>query len=159
MIGKFLLIFAYSLSGGAKTLFVCEGNTGRSYMAEAIALVHFQHDAFSRGLIIKGREPEKHAVTVMAELGIRHQHQASALGEIDLMHADLVLTMTAAQQSQLKQLYPAYSNKMKTLSACALGVNEDVLDAYGQSLSFYRQRRDQIFNYEAILAQRLWHCV
>jgi len=159
VVGKIFLLLSYGVAGYAKTLFVCGGNTGRSYMAEAIARVHFQHESFSRGLDVQARWPEEHALVALAEIGIQHKHQAHELQESDVAHADLVLTMTKAQRLQLGQLFPGYSNKVKTMSECALGFNVDVWDAYGQSLAYYRQRRDQIFHYEAMMAKHSWLCV
>lgn len=149
-----------------KVLFVCGGNTGRSPMAEGLANHFFnfpaQHyDAFSRGVNVNPKEitPETNSIKVMEELGISIQsHRATPVTVSDIQSAKLVLTMTQAQKDKLLSLDPSASEKIYTLSQCADGTQQDISDAYGKNLAFYRQTRIQIAEYIEMIEKNGFHC-
>ena len=142
----------------AETLFVCTGNTGRSYMAEVLANKKLYHDSFSRVINVKTKTPEKIVTKVLSEWNIKQTHTPQQIQKSDLEKANLILTMTAEQKKWLIQQYPVFQRKILTLSECATGKNEDILDAYQKKISFYRKSRNQIFKYEEKLSSRRWLC-
>jgi protein-tyrosine phosphatase len=149
-----------------KILFVCGGNTGRSPMAEGLANNFFnfpeQHyHAFSRGVNVNPKEisPETNSIKVMEELGISiKSHRATPVTLSDINSAKLVLTMTEAQKDKLLSLDPSASEKIYTLSQCANGTQQDISDAYGKNLAFYRQTRIQIAQYLEMIEKNGFHC-
>lgn len=144
----------------AYTLFVCDGNTGRSFMAETIAQKFLYHDSISRGLSVKENSSiEEFALKVLAEWNLYQYHTANQLLPEDIQNADLILTMTSLQKDELIQTYPEYSNKIYSLSECAEARDEDVPDAYGKPIGFYRTVRDQIFYHLDIISTRGWQCL
>lgn len=149
-------------------LFVCTGNTGRSPMAEALAneVLHFDTQGYptiSRGLNVKPDKTsrEANAITVMHELGANKlgTTQAQALSSADIQAATWVLTMTQAQKDQLLLRAPQARAKIKTLSECATGREQDVEDAYGHDVAFYRQTREQIATYLLAIEQHGFRCL
>lgn len=149
-----------------KLLFVCEGNTCRSVMAERLArkLAKEQGLAFeahSAGLEAKpGNEAASLAVEALRRLGVDASgHAARRLEELDLTEFDLVVTMTRAQKESVKKKFP--ESKVVTLTEAAglrereedilkaLGMERDepigdVLDPYGASVEAYETCARQI---------------
>jgi protein-tyrosine-phosphatase len=126
-----------------KVLFVCSGNTCRSPMAKALAQalatergVSFSAD--SAGLYAQGGSlASDNAVRAMREdhgLDIG-AHRAKAVDKALVDWADVVVCMTAAQQSALLGRYP--DAKVTTLGAWGEGAG-DVADPFGGSLATYR---------------------
>lgn len=144
----------------ASTLFVCDGNTGRSFMAETIAQKFLYHDSMSRGLSVNDNtRVEDDALKVLAEWNLYQYHTARQLLPEDVQNADLVLTMTAPQKDQLIQQYPEYSDKIYSLSECSEARDDDIPDAIGKPIGFYRTIRDQIFYHLDIISTRGWLCL
>jgi protein-tyrosine-phosphatase len=142
----------------ANTLFVCTGNTGRSYMAEALSTKMLYHKSFSRGLQVQSSLPDAKAMRALAEWNIFYFHQAQEIKGVDLINADLVLTMTEEQKKSLMQLFPQHQNKIHTLSQCATGQLDDIQDPYNKDFTFYQKTRDKIFMYEDVISSRGWKC-
>ena len=145
-----------------KILFVCGGNTGRSVIAAGLlnqnyALGKTKYNAFSRGVNVNPRElrPEPNAVGVMNEKGIDiRAHRASPLEKKDLDSAAFILAMTQVHKEKILASSPESAQKIKLLSEYADGTFQDIEDAYGRDLDFYRHTRDQIETYiQAIISR------
>ncbi|TSC63254.1 MAG: arsenate reductase [Parcubacteria group bacterium Athens0416_74] len=113
-----------------KVLFVCEGNVGRSQMAEGIfrELSHGKHEAFSAGtLVIKG---DDHA---LKEIGVDASEYVREPVTQELVEsADTVVVMAR------DETVPEY------LKTSPKAIFWDVADPFEQSLEFTRRIRDQI---------------
>ena len=165
-----LLSLFISLSALATTkpafLFVCTGNTGRSPMAEALANDVLDFDAsgypdFSRGINVNSEKTarETNAIIVMKELGADiSATEAKTVTGADINASTWVLAMTRAHKEQLIARAPSAAAKIKMLSECATGREQDIEDAYGQDLSFYRQTRDQMATYIADIQEHGFTC-
>lgn len=131
-------------------LFVCTGNTCRSYMAEVIAkdfLDRLGQDAAGIKVISAGTgamadEPASPAaVQAMQELGLKlPQHKARALTPELLAQADLVFVMTARHKQQVLALSPESAGKVYLLTeyGADTATPMDILDPFGRSLEYYR---------------------
>ncbi|MCC2625777.1 MAG: hypothetical protein K0R14_1650 [Burkholderiales bacterium] len=103
-------------------LFVCGGNTGRSFAAEKIAFFKYYKymNTFSRGsginpddsvtpeepmmnLLLKDKTLRKHASKQELETAI-DLHRATPANVMDINKADTVLTMTADHEQRLKDM-------------------------------------------------------
>jgi len=77
-----MMLIASSCFG--ETLFVCTGNTGRSYMAEVMANKKLYHASFSRGINVKTNTPENNATKVLSEWNIEQTHAPQQVQKSDL---------------------------------------------------------------------------
>ncbi|HHU62010.1 MAG TPA: low molecular weight protein arginine phosphatase [Natronincola sp.] len=144
-------------------LFVCTGNTCRSVMAEYL----LKHHAEKKGISLRvssagvgafsGDSANKHAVDVLAELGIdAGEHRSSLVNPYLLEEFDLVLAMTESHKYQLLQAAPHLKERVHLLKAMAKTIENvqeldeeieksyNVSDPFGQSIEIYRQSRDEI---------------
>ncbi len=64
-----------------------------------------------------------------------------------MRHSDLILTMTAAHKEKLIALFPDARDKTFTLADYATGKPEDVADAFGKPMDFYRGMMKQVEDY------------
>lgn len=125
-----------------KLLFVCTGNTCRSPMAQGLAKHCFQDkiDVISAGISAQaGDEASRHTVKVLQEKGIDISgHRAVRLTREMVAAADLVLTMTKAQQSYLSALYPEFSGKIRCLGDWH-SPEKEIPDPWGGPVEQYRR--------------------
>jgi len=144
-------------------LFVCTGNTCRSAMAEAIARDVFcdKADALrfvSRGInvMMPSRATPDAIRAVQSEYSIdMNNHLARALSEADLRHADLVLAMTGEHKHYLLYVYPAFADKIFTLSEYTGTPGGNVNDPYGMDASTYKNCAKELRGYIEKLATAL----
>jgi protein-tyrosine-phosphatase len=138
-----------------KLAFVDTGNTGRSVTAEALANVRIARDHLPIAVISRALDqdpydvkPEANAMTLLAERGIDvGAHRAAQLTANDVRHSDVILTMTAAHKTRLLALFPEAQGKTFTLADYAGGGTEDVEDAFGKPVDFYRSMMKQVEGY------------
>ncbi|NBX84056.1 MAG: hypothetical protein EBQ95_00430 [Gammaproteobacteria bacterium] len=155
---KTIPFLLYSFISYAQILFVCDGNTGRSYMANQIAHYFLYYPSSSRGLDVKSTMVEPNAKEALKEWNIDAPYTPQQISEDDIIAADKVLTMTAKQLKTLKNQYPKYQKKIEMISVCAGFSSIDVVDPYGHDLSFYKNVRDQIYKYEQLISANNWKC-
>jgi protein-tyrosine phosphatase len=92
--------------------------------------------------------PEANAATLLSERGIDvSAHRATQLTANDVRHSDVILTMTAAHKEKLIALYPDARGKTFTLADYATGKPDDVADAFGKPVDFYRAMVKQVEGY------------
>lgn len=123
-----------------KLLFVCTGNTCRSPMAEGLCRLLLQQRGItdvqvsSAGLMaVPGEPASRHAIAAMQELGVDISHHAARQLTADLMDADRIVTMTAAQ-----------SELLRSVTDRAVPMPQEIPDPYGGDLDAYRACRDAI---------------
>lgn len=118
-----------------RILFVCEGNTCRSVLAEYIAKKKFDRtiDPFSAGLRPGTVENAENAIYILMDLfGVdASSHQPRDVQTMDVKSFDLVVTMTNQIAAEVRQLFP-------NLPAERL-VKWRINDPFGDDLAEYRR--------------------
>lgn len=138
-------------------LYVCTGNTCRSFMAEVISrnYLHRLGPAASEievasagtGAVLNG-PPTPEAKAVMLEQGmLSGEHSARMLTPALIKKADLILVMTDWHRKQILRLVPEASTKVYLLTEYACGLDADILDPFGQPLEYYRECAAQMQEY------------
>ena len=138
-----------------KLAFVDTGNTGRSVTAEALANVRIAKDLLPIAVISRALDqdpyaakPEANAAALLKERGIDvSAHRATQITANDVRHSDLILTMTAAHKDKLIALFPEAKDKTFTIADYAAGKPDDVADAFGKPMDFYRGMVKQVEAY------------
>ena len=138
-----------------KLAFVDTGNTGRSVTAEALANVRIVHDHLPIAVISRALDqdpyavtPEANAAAILSQRGIDvSAHRATQITANDVRHSDVILTMTAAHKEKLIAQFPEAKDKTFTLAQYATGKPEDVADAFGKPMDFYRAMARQVEAY------------
>ncbi len=144
-------------------LFVCTGNTCRSFMAEYL----MRHYANKRGLALDiasaglaafpGDTATENALQALEEVGIDGtMHRSRKVQPHLLEQYDLILAMTPGHKSQLVKLVPELAGRIFLLKEFAeradlekdpddsVEKNYGISDPFGQSLDVYRQSRAEI---------------
>nr|MDD6335493.1 low molecular weight protein arginine phosphatase [bacterium] len=122
------------------TLYICSGNTCRSFMAEQLHTYHYgTGTADSAGLAAyPGSPANPKAVWALGELFVEPgPHRAKPVTAQLLEAADLVLTMERAQAALLSSIAPEYAGKIHALLPYALDEQDDVADPYGGDYDTY----------------------
>jgi protein-tyrosine phosphatase len=138
-----------------KLAFVDTGNTGRSVTAEALANVTIARDHLPIAVISRALDqdpyaakPEANAAALLKEWGIDvSAHRATQITSNDVRHSDVILTMTAAHKEKLIALFPEAKAKTFTIADYAAGKPDDVADAFGKPMDFYRGMVRQVETY------------
>lgn len=138
-----------------KLAFVDTGNTGRSVTAEALANVRIAKDHLPVAVISRALDqdpyavkPEANAAQLLRERGIDvSAHRATQITSNDVRHSDVILTMTAAHKDKLIALFPEAKDKTFTIADYAAGKPDDVADAFGKPMDFYRGMVKQVEAY------------
>ena len=136
----------------ARVAFVDTGNTGRSVAAEAlvrnlIAATGAPVSVISRAVNLNpyNTEPEPNFVTLLRQRGVTvGDHVAAQLTQRDVSSSDLILTMTGAHKDWVLTNFPDSIGKVFTLTEYATGTDQDIADALGQPIEFYRTVLDQL---------------
>ena len=131
-----------------QVLFVCQGNTCRSTMAEALFNDRYGDTgwrAISAGLsTIPGWPVSEHSVEALREFGIDCRGMTSKpVNRRMLSQASLVVTMTTLQREWLRRSAPELKDKIISVADIS-EQSQDIADPFGETLISYRQVRDEL---------------
>ena len=141
----------------AQTLFVCASHHSSCYIATTFATDFLYHKAiFSQP---KPTHLENNSIQVMAEWNLFNTTTAVPLEAHQIALANMVLTLTDDEKQMIQTQYPEFANKVYTLSECAEGTNQDIVDNANFSIDDYRKLRKEIFVYEELISTRGWQCL
>ncbi len=147
-----------------KIVFVCEGNTCRSPMAEALMRKRLQEvgvenvEVSSAGIWANdSSRPSENAVIVMKELfGLDISgHRSSILTLERIQGSDLVLTMTGEEAEFLRRVFPRERTKIYNIGEYATGEIVDVEDPFGGQKEVYERVANLLDNLVENLLSRL----
>lgn len=124
-----------------KVLYVCNGNTCRSVMAQHYSAKIFPPEISlsSAGLCAPSEiEVPQEVFYALSTEGIeKFEHSPKQLSKKDIEEADIVLCMTERQLESLKGFFPEYSDRIFQLSAFAGLGRADIADPWGHDRDFY----------------------
>jgi protein-tyrosine-phosphatase len=129
-----------------RVLFICNGNTCRSAMAEAIARARLGPEsgvAFeSAGVYALDEAPATpHAVEAAGELGVDlSAHRARPVTRAMVADADRIYVMTSSQAEVLGNMGADLGGRVTLLDPAG----RDIGDPYGGDLDAYRRARNRI---------------
>ncbi len=135
-------------ASGGQILFICEGNTCRSPMAEALFNDRFGGTiwrAASAGLsAVPGWPVSDQTLQALREFGIEAEGKVSKPVDLSMLkEAKLVVTMTTGQRERLREAAPAFSEKIISMADISAHAR-DIADPFGEGMASYRRVRDQI---------------
>ena len=135
-----------------KVLFVCTGNTCRSFMAEAMlkdmldkrGVDHIK--VASAGIAaMPGASASINAIRVLKDKGVdKSKHGASSLDALTIKDADLILTMTEDHKNAILSVEPSIWDKTHTLKEYADLPDKDIRDPFGGSEAVYKNSLEEI---------------
>ena len=125
-------------------IFVCTGNTCRSPLAESYAKIKLSSEVQSRGLFVTpGSKVSDESLQLIEMNELSSPSEPQQLTHEDLQDSTLY-TMTAQHKDMILQINP---NANVLMLSEIIGVENDVLDPYGQSFVAYEKAFEQIKHY------------
>lgn len=131
------------------TLYICSGNTCRSFMAQAIhESIRGKGTAASAGLAaVSGSPANPKAVLALQEMDIPvPEHVARLITLPMLEEADEILCMERWQADALTTYFPTLAYKVFALLPHAINQQEDVVDPFGGTMEEYLDCANLLMN-------------